>query len=277
MTVTIFGSGTSTGVPIPGCHCEVCQSSNEKDKRTRTSILIQNNLGKNVLVDTGPDLRFQLLANQISKIDGAIITHDHADHVHGIDDLRPLCWHNENRSIPIYTDKATAKSLTKRFPYIFQANKIFTKKRPLVGGGIPHLNLQVVPVSTEKKTVTTSICEMPITFFQVPHAYTKTLCFICGKLGFITDCQILPNYVLNAFKAAQLDLLIIDCLQLKEKKRPTHLRFDQSLEYIDLIKPKRAGLIHISHFMGHEELLKLCQSATEQEVFPLYDGQQFLL
>lgn len=116
--ITILGSGTSTGVPILGCNCQVCQSNDVRNKRFRTSALIQLHSKKNLLIDASPDLRTQLLQHKIDHIEGVIITHDHADHTHGMDDLRPFGF-KAKKALPVYTDASTANDLTRKFPYIF--------------------------------------------------------------------------------------------------------------------------------------------------------------
>ena len=116
-SILILGSGTSTGIPIPRCSCSTCTSSNPKDHRFRTSLLLQTAQGSNILIDTTPDLRSQVLINQVEKIDGVVITHDHADHIHGIDDLRPFCFGPPLHPIPLWTSQHNAKTIISRFPY----------------------------------------------------------------------------------------------------------------------------------------------------------------
>ena len=126
--ITILGSGTSTGVPILGCKCKVCQSTEPRNKRFRSSAIIELENQKRILIDTTPDLRTQLLNNKVDHVDAVIITHDHADHTHGIDDLRPFGF-KSNKSIPVYTSEPAARSLTRKFPYIFDSDNYFKDKK----------------------------------------------------------------------------------------------------------------------------------------------------
>lgn len=260
----VLGSGTSCGVPIIGCHCPVCLSPKKKNKRLRTSILIQTHQGKTILIDTSPDVRSQLLKHKIEKLDAAIITHEHADHTHGIDDLRPFCFFYK-KTIPIYTHQATQNHLTETFPYIFQSDKIYGENRPVLGGGIPRLELHPVQINQDN-----NIEGENFRFFLLPHGYTQTLAFIHGKLGYIVDCHHIPDSVLHEFREAKLDLLIIDCLRATPHQ--THLTLDQTMDYIDRIKASRSGTIHMGHEFEHDELRALFHKKYGSQVFPLWDN-----
>jgi len=268
--VTILGSGTSTGVPMPACQCPVCLSTNPFNKRMRTSIYLHTSLGQKILVDTSPDLRTQLLNNSINSLDSVIITHDHADHVHGIDDLRPLSYFRES-PIPIYTNKQTSDSLCVRFPYIFKAHEIFSDARPIIGGGVPKVDLKVF----DPKTGPTLIGSEKFHFFELPHGHIQSLCFTHQKLGHIVDCNSIPTHVLEHFRNERLELLIIDCLQKEKKNKLTHLTLEETLHYIEVINPVQAGLIHLSHYFEHESLQRELYQRSLFHIFPLYDGQVF--
>lgn len=264
--ITILGTGTSTGVPTIGCKCSVCTSTNPKNKRFRTSIYLETAGGKKIIVDTTTDLRSQVLANNITQVDAAIITHDHADHVNGIDDLRPFCF-MENKSIPIYTSSCYMNHLTTRFPYIFQADKLYSEERPPLGGGIPRLNLcEIVP--SEKSLIESEEFQ----FYLVPHGYGETLCFIHQKFGYIIDCHEIPDAVINEFKNANLDILIIDCL--KRKSHKTHLNLTQTQNYLEKIDAKFTGLIHMAHDFDHEELKNEMKQKYGKKVAPLFDTEK---
>lgn len=264
--VIILGSGTSTGVPMPGCHCAVCKSPDEKNKRFRTSIFLKTQAGNSILVDTTPDLRSQALQNQIDKIDAAIITHDHADHVHGIDDLRPFCYLPTPRTLPVFTSSFSAESLKARFPYIFQVEKVFSNK-PILGGGIPRLSLQIVGPSQAF-----SILGETFRFFLCPHGHTQTLGFIHHKLAYFTDCHRLSDSLVEELQKSQLDLLIIDCI--RKKSHSTHLHLDASISYTQRIQAKSTGLIHMAHDFDHQELIEELRTRKMGEnVFPLFDRQ----
>lgn len=260
--IIILGSGTSTGVPTLGCKCDICISLDKKNKRLRTSILIKTNQKKHILIDTTPDLRTQLLNNQIDYIDAAIITHEHADHTHGIDDLRPFCFFYKPQ-IPVYTSNICADILETKFPYIFKRDEFFKNKK-ILGGGIPKLDL--IRVGRDE-----SIEGLDFTFFELPHGHTKTLGFYTDGFAYIVDCGSIPKKVISFLKEKNLKLLIIDCL--RTKPHDTHLNLDQSLKYIEQIVPEKAGLIHLSHEFEHTEFSDALCSKISIDVFPLYDEQ----
>lgn len=268
--VSILGSGTSTGVPMPGCSCAVCLSPDPRNKRMRTSVFLHTSQGKKILIDTTPDLRMQLLNHSIKEVDAVVITHDHADHVHGIDDLRPLAYFRPT-PIPIYTNANTAKSLIMRFPYIFRAHEIFTADRPIIGGGVPKVDLRTFSVQDGPLTMAGE----EFHFFELPHGYVQTLCFTHGKFGYIVDCQEIPASVIEHFKKQRLEFLVIDCLQREKKKTLTHLTLEETLSCVKEIDPLQAGLIHLSHFMEHQHLESELKARGLHHIFPLYDGQVF--
>ncbi len=263
--IRILGTGTSTGVPTIGCDCPVCTSTNARNKRLRTSALIHSKSGKNFLIDTGPDLRAQLLQNSIKSINATFITHTHADHVHGIDDLRPFCFVLKD-NIPIYTHKEAQEELKERFPYIFMKEKIFTKNKPVLGGGIPLLELMPTEIGEKQK-----ILGEEFEFYIVPHGHFKTMIIIHEKMAYLTDISEIPEEVLQILKKKKLEVLIIDCL----RKRPhqTHLHLDKTLDYILQIKPKFAGLIHFSHELEHQEIEDEMKKIKEVQIRPLFDGE----
>lgn len=263
--VRILGSGTSTGVPMPGCNCRVCKSTNPRNKRMRTSILISTASGKHIVVDTTPDFRSQALNAGLQKVDAAIITHDHADHLHGIDDLRPFCF-KQTDDIPVYTHSFCAEIMRTRFPYIFERKTHF-KDKPILGGGIPRLELKIV----EKKE---TICGLDFEFYLLPHGHSKTLGFICGKFAYFVDCQTIPKEAILEMKARKLDFLIIDCV--KKEFHNTHLNLENSLRFAREINAKKTGLIHMGHELEHEELNLELKELGLSSIFPTYDGLEVL-
>lgn len=261
-TLIALGTGTSTGIPMIGCSCQVCQSLDHRDKRLRTSIYIETSNGKKILVDTTPDLRTQFLNNKISDIDFAIITHDHADHLHGIDDLRPLTFGPPSKEIPLYCNGTTKESIEKRFEYIFM--KRDPNKHRILGGGIPKLALNQVELKKESNLLGENIL-----FFNYPHGLGETMGFIHEKMAYIVDCMEIPTDLLELLKEEKIDLLILDCLQRSEHS--THLTVEKSFHYIEAIGPQRCGLIHMGHDLSHRQLQKLAYSQFGERVFPLYD------
>jgi len=264
-TIHVLGTGTSTGIPLLGCDCNVCRSTDTRNHRLRTSVVIENQSQQKVIVDTGPDLRTQLLNCKINMIDAAIITHEHADHCHGIDDLRPFGF-IKKESIPVYTGTSCAEVLRERFPYIFDSKKVFGNQKP-VGGGIPKLHLE--ELECEKST---TILNMDFEFYELPHGRAKSLCFRQDKFAYIVDCSEVPDEVIKKLEEAQLEVLIIDCL--RPLPHTTHLHLEKSLEYIKRINPKFAGLIHMSHYFDHQTLLKHLNDRGLENVKPLIDGER---
>lgn len=264
--ITILGSGTSTGVPILGCKCQVCQSNELRNKRLRTSALIEFADRKKLLIDASPDLRTQLLNNNVDHVDAIIITHDHADHTHGMDDLRPFGF-KSGKSLPVFTDASTAKALTIKFPYIFDRQNYFANK-DVLGGGIPLLELHVTKAGPEK------ILGHDVTFFSLPHGHENTLGFLHSKMAYLTDCREVPEEALAILCDARLELLIIDCL--RPTPHQTHLHLDLTLKYIDRIKPKLAVLTHMGHEWDYLGLIDELRKRGVKNTFPAIDGQTFL-
>lgn len=264
--ITILGSGTSTGVPILGCKCKVCNSNDQRNRRLRTSALLETSRGKKILIDASPDLRTQLLRQKTEALDAVIITHDHADHTHGMDDLRPFCWKRPT-PIPVYADESAAKDLRRKFKYVFERDSYFANKK-ILGGGIPMLDLM------EVKPGDVTIAEEPFTLHHLPHGHEETLCLIHKKCGYIVDCREVPPSVLQNFHDAKLEILVIDCL--KRTPHQTHLHLDLALEYIEKIKPRTAILTHMSHEWDYQELLAELQLRGINNVFPAVDGMSFL-
>ncbi|RPJ78900.1 MAG: MBL fold metallo-hydrolase [Alphaproteobacteria bacterium] len=261
-SMTALGTGTSTGIPMIGCGCSVCTSLDHRDQRMRSSIFIETSNGKKILIDTTPDLRTQFLTNKISDIDFVIMTHEHADHLHGIDDLRPLTFGPPTKEIPIYCNQQTKEVIEKRFEYIFQIRDL--QKTPILGGGIPRLKLNAVDL---QKNV--HIQNEEFYFFNYPHGHGTTMGFVHDGLAYIVDCMELPDEIVSVLKHKKIKLLIIDCLQ--RHSHSTHLTVNKAFDYIKKIAPERAGLIHMGHDLSHSELSKMCESVFGKTVFPLFD------
>lgn len=263
-TVKILGSGTSTGVPILGCSCNICQSSSVKNKRTRTSILIRNKNNESILVDTTPDMRTQLLTQKINHIDAAIITHEHADHTHGVDDLRAFCfWRKDD--FPVYTSRTCLDELERKFPYIFKRDEYFSNK-PILGGGIPMIKSHVVKEYKEEE-----ILGLKFTFFHLPHGHIKSMGFICEKMAYIIDCVSVPKNILEFLKKQQLELLILDLNSIKPHS--THLHLEKSIKYAKEIGAKTTRFIHLNHDHDHESLCKHLESLGLDQTYPTFDGE----
>ncbi len=249
MKIIVLGSGTSTGVPSLCCDCEVCQSEDPFNKRLRASILIQSN-GANFLVDTSTDLRQQCLRYKITHIEAVLYTHHHADHVHGIDELRCFNFFNK-AAIPCYGNEVTLSMIKKNFGYIFNGN------RP-EGGGIPQLILNTIenkPFEVEG----THITPVPIN-----HGSLTILGYRIGNAAYITDGSGVPNESKNLLMG--LDILIINSVGFKP--HPTHFCLPEALEVVSDLKPKRTFLTHINHTYDHKTVSKKLPGNVELA----YDG-----
>jgi len=232
-TLTVLGSGTSMGVPTIGCDCAVCHSADARDRRTRPSVLITY-AGRNVLIDTTPDFREQALREKIDRIDAVLYTHTHADHILGIDDLRPLSFAHKPGKLPLYATPQNAEFLRAMFRYIFDADYKF--------GGLPQVELKTI--------------EGPVELFgahfepvTVIHGETPILGFRFGSAAYLTDHSEVPAAARNQLR--NLDVLFLDALRYKP--HPTHSTVDQSLEIVNDVKPRRAFFTHICHDLPHEE------------------------
>ncbi|MCS6885439.1 MAG: MBL fold metallo-hydrolase [Acidobacteriota bacterium] len=246
LKITFLGTGTSVGVPKIGCDCPTCVSTDERDKRLRASILIEYN-GKKILVDPSIDFRQQALRAKLFRIDAIFITHCHADHVFGLDDVRPI--NLKFGSIPCYASERTWQELYQIFGYIFK-NQDSQHSRP-----------QIVPHTLQGKF---SIFGLEVTPLEVLHGKLPVTAFRLNNAAYVTDCKVIPPEALEALRC--LDLLIID--GLSRKPHPTHLSLAESLEYINLLAPKRTLITHISHDLKHEEV----NSELPQNVSLAYDG-----
>ena len=261
--LTFLGTGTSTGIPIIGCPCQICQSPNPKNKRLRSSVLINSNK-HSFVIDTGPDLRTQLLRENVTHLDFALVTHEHADHLHGMDDLRPFTFLPERRTFPVFSDQVHHQKIKTKFDYIFNRDQMFGKDNPYQGGGLPLLDLY------ELDEVKNQFEEESFSFITLPHGKGKTTGIIHDTMAYIIDCHEIPQDQLRRLSNSNIHTLVIDCLRIK--KHTTHLCYQQAVDYIKAIKPKKAYLTHIGHEVDHEELFKLSQSISEVDVAPAYDG-----
>lgn len=234
MEVLILGTGTSQGIPVIGCTCEVCSSSDTKDKRLRSSIFISHK-GTNILIDAGPDFRQQLLREGINKLDAIILTHEHQDHIGGLDDVRAF---NYMTKLPmeIYAEKLVLQAIQREFSYVFSENNY---------PGIPQLHLNTISEETF------NIGELRIQPIRVFHYELPILGFRIDDLIYITDANYIEDKEL--LKLENSNLFIINAL--RKKKHISHFSLDEAIEIIKICKPKQALFTHISHHMGlHEEI-----------------------
>jgi len=252
MKVTILGCATSTGVPIAGCKCPVCTSGEPKNVRTRSSAFIKTN-GVGILIDSSTDLRCQALANNITKIDAVLYTHSHADHTHGIDDLRTFNFINRTE-INCYGNELTVNNLKSNFKYIFDDFP--------AAGGKPRLNFKVVSRKFRFRGV-------DITPVEINHANWIILGYRIGSMAYLTDCSGIPDRSLPKLK--NLDLLVLGALRYRP--HVAHFSVEQAVEMINRINPKKAVLTHMGHELDYNRL----NSELPGNISPAYDGQAFVL
>mgnify|MGYP001315562729 CR=1 FL=1 len=251
MKFIILGCGSSMGVPRPDGFFGNCDQNNKKNYRTRCSALIKTS-NENILIDTSPDLRQQLLDHKIKKIDKVLYSHMHADQTHGINDLRPF-YINSKKQINVYADKDTSKYLKQSFSYIFKG---YSKEYPAT------LKLNKLPKNIYTRD---SNHKINIKSIEVEHGKVKSNCFIIDKkLAYISDVSKIYNKDLKFFR--NLQYLIIDCLWYNF--HPSHFNLDTSISLIKKLKPKKAILTNLSPVLDYEILKK----KLPRNVIPAYDG-----
>jgi len=229
----VLGSGTSMGVPTIGCECRVCRSQDPHDKRTRPSILLAYD-GRFVLIDTTPDFREQAIRERLMRLDAVVYTHPHADHILGLDDLRPLSFHRDGGRIPLYADQHTAEVIRSVFRYIFDSDYKY--------GGLAQVEMHEIDGPFELFGVRFE----PIT---VLHGDAEINGFRFGSAAYLTDFSAIPESSMAALE--NLDILFLDAL--RHKPHPTHSTVENSLRIVERLKPKRAFFTHICHDLLHEE------------------------
>ncbi len=249
MIVTILGTGTSQGVPVIGCTCRVCTSTDPRDQRLRTAALVEHD-GKHVQIDTGPDFRRQMLRAAPPYVDAILYTHEHADHTAGLDDVRPFNFMHR-RDMPLYALERVGDELRKRFGYAFA-------ERPYPGA--PMLDLHHIEAGQHFTAGGIAWEAIPVLHGQLP-----ILGFRTGNFAYLTDVKTLSPAALE--QVTGCDTLVINALHHNEHR--THLNLDESLRLIDRIGPRRAYLTHLSHHMGlHAEI----EATLPPGVFIAYDG-----
>lgn len=247
MRLTFLGTGTSTGVPTLACDCRVCGSSDPRDQRTRPSVLLEYD-GRAIVIDTTPDFRQQALRTRMRRLDAVVFTHDHADHVLGLDDVR-VFYFRQQVPIPIYADSRTMESIRRIYKYIFD------QKYPY--GGLAKLDPHLIdgPFDLWGETL------IPV---PVLHGELPVLGFRFGRGAYVTDFSAIPEKTLPLLEG--LDVLVLDAL--RHKPHPTHSSVAQSLLLVERLRPQRAFFTHIAHELGHEET----NAALPCHVRLAYDG-----
>jgi len=235
LDLTFLGTGTSQGVPVIGCDCEVCRSPDTRDQRTRTSFLVKAP-ECHFVIDTAPEFRIQCLRERITRLDAALITHAHTDHIMGFDDMRRFC-EMEDQEMPVYASEATMEGLRATFRYAFdepQPWKNYLRLAPeIIQGPFQLGDLTVLPV-------------------DLPHGKFTTTGFVFYQgdrklLAYFTDCKDVPPAAITA--ASGVEVLVLDAL--RDRPHPTHMNFDRAIEVSRLINPGNTWFIHLCHEVSH--------------------------
>ena len=252
MKLTLLGTGTSFGVPVVGCPCAVCASTDPRDKRSRCAALIQQG-GRTLLIDTPPELRLQLLAAQVTSVDAVLYTHEHADHVAGIDDLRVFS-DREKREVPLFGSVATIESLRASHRYIFDDGITV-----MAGTSKPRLSLH--PLDQGAMTEVGGFEVLPLAF---PHGAGEVFGYRLGPVAYLTDVKSVPAAARDHLRG--LKLLVLNALWWRP--HPTHLSIDEAIAVAQDLGAERTLLTHLTHETGHAELAARLPRGIE----PGYDG-----
>ncbi|MFB3903652.1 MAG: MBL fold metallo-hydrolase [Acidobacteriota bacterium] len=245
MKVTFLGTGTSRGIPVIGCRCRVCRSSNPKNKRLRSSLLLESQV--TVVIDTSVDFRLQMLRHEVQRLDAVIFTHAHADHVLGLDDVFPLSVRT-GRAMPAYASPETLDQLKVTFRYLFAENRY---------PGIAEVDLRAIDGPFE-------IGDLTFQPIEVFHGEMPVLGFRIGELAYVTDVSRIPDHSLQ--KLTALKYLILD--GLRYRPHVSHFSLEQAAEVAAQLKPEMTYLIHMSHDVDHDEGNNLLPASVRLS----YDG-----
>lgn len=254
MRITLVGTGISQGIPVIGCSCAACTSADLRDKRLRTAAVLEKG-NTRIALDIGPDFRQQMLRSAIHRLDALCITHEHSDHIAGLDDIRPFNWILRG-AMPLYAEPRVIEALTARFPYAFQPPE---RRYP----GAPEL--EVHPIASPLTPFT--IGDIALTPFRVLHGKLPILGFRADNLAYITDCSHLPDESKALLR--ELDVLVINAL--RHTPHPMHFTLGEALALIEELAPRRAYLTHLSHEMGPVDSFERTLPAN---VYVAQDGMQ---
>ncbi len=233
LEILFLGTGTSHGVPVIGCDCAVCRSPDPRNQRTRSSILIRAD-GLNLLVDTAPELRLQAVRERLDRVDAVLFTHDHADHLHGIDDLRAFCQKHQTL-IPLHSDSKTLQTICRRWPYMFQDHEFRLR----------HLN--VARLTTRPVEGPFRIGDLDIVPVPLMHGKESILGYRIGRFAYLTDCSEIPESSIPLLRG--LDTLVID--GLRPRPHLTHFSLGQACLAVARLRPRQAFLTHLTHNVDH--------------------------
>jgi phosphoribosyl 1,2-cyclic phosphate phosphodiesterase len=247
-----LGTGTSFGVPQIGCRCPTCTSTDPRDRRTRSGALIETR-GKRFLIDTPPELRLQLVAAAVDRIDAVLFTHGHADHVHGIDDLRALSV-RQGAMLPAYGSRRTMAELAAKFPYIFDPSFVV----PL-GTSKPELAAHVLESGSG-----TTIAGVPVLPLALPHGAQEVLGYRIGGVAYLTDVKVIPDSVIEVLEG--LEVLVLNALL--SRPHPLHLSIPEAITAAQRIGARRTYFTHLTHEFTHSALTAMLPAG----IAPAHDG-----
>lgn len=251
MKITFLGTGTSQGVPVIACPCPVCTSDDPRDRRLRCSVLLEFSGGPNIVIDTGPDFRQQMLRQEVKRLDAVVFTHEHKDHIAGLDDVRAFNY-IQQKHMDVYLNDAVREALHREFAYIFAEEKY---------PGIPLINLHRIGTNPFQ------IEGVPFTPIRVWHYKMPVLGFRVNDFAYITDANRIDPKEMDKLRG--LDVLVLNAL--RHEKHISHFTLNEALEMIAELKPKRAYLTHLSHQMGlHTEVNDLLPPGVQVA----FDGLQ---
>jgi phosphoribosyl 1,2-cyclic phosphate phosphodiesterase len=252
MIITILGCGTSTGVPLNLCKCKVCLSENPKNNRLRSSVIVELACKKNILIDVSPDFRQQALTQKIKSVDSILFTHKHADHILGLDDLRPYYFMQKN-TINTYGNEETLAEIKRFFNYMFNRDPLYS------GGSFPDLNLIELEEYQSLEVFDATVQTIPIM-----HAKLPIFGYRINNFAYLTDCSSITERSMDLLK--DLDLLVLD--GLRHKPHPSHLTVKEAAEVAIELNAKRTYLTHMSHDLDYDETNSLLPEGIELA----YDG-----
>ena len=254
MKLTFLGTGTSSGVPVIGCTCNVCLSKDPKDTRLRCTALLEID-EERILIDAGPDIRTQLLKHKIQYLSSILITHSHFDHIMGLDELRPFTWH---KALDLYADAPSLKDIKRVFSYIFDNTNL------QIGGGLTQFN--DIVIEHYKDFYTHNILIKPL---LVMHGRLPITGYKINNLAYLTDVKTLAPETLQEVQG--IDTLVINCLRLRPHS--THIHLEEALDFIQQIQAKKTYFIHMNHELSHQEWSDL----LPENVYVAYDDLEITI